>query len=215
MNQIFYFLGSRVIEKVVTGAQEQMHLINAVEMTDIRVRDCLFTNTYGDGIRVFGNVTETRYVGIYRNRFLGCKRAGIVIQRYNSNLQIIGNIVDGNDLNGVTISTDSTIDYEPTGSNSGADHIIANNTFHHRNTTFGATFGGIGTTDSLTNLIVQGNHFIDCPIRFFKTTGAVVTGNTMRQTRSDIVSSPALDIRSTQDRFLLANNTIEQNSDVA
>lgn len=92
---------------------EQNHILQigsgvANGATDIRVRDCEFVNSKGDGIRLlgeFGGAVER--VQVQRCRFLNCGRSSISFQRWVRNCVIEGCYFYG--------GTDQQIDFEPTG----------------------------------------------------------------------------------------------------
>lgn len=91
---------------------EQAHLIQlgntAPGISDIRVIDCTFNYSVGEGVRLlgeFGSVTDR--VLVQNCRFLNCGRAGVSFQRWCTRVRVLDNYF----ING----TDQQIDFEPTG----------------------------------------------------------------------------------------------------
>lgn len=96
---------------------EQNHLlqIGNTGATDIRIVDCEFLSSVGDGIRLTGEFgTPTTTVQIHRCRFTSCTRAGVSFQRWVRKVQI----TDCYFVNG----TDQQIDFEPSGYSFEADN---------------------------------------------------------------------------------------------
>lgn len=88
---------------------EQNHLIQiGTNANRIRVIDCKFTGTVGDGIRMFGEFgAEVRDVEIRGCTFEDCGRAGVSFQRWVRDVRLTEFSMFG--------GTDQQIDFEPTG----------------------------------------------------------------------------------------------------
>ena len=88
---------------------EQNHLIQVgPSATDVRVIDCEFHDTVGDGIRQLGDFGVTvDGVMISRCRFINCGRSGVSFQRWCRRTTILGCYFENGD--------DQQIDFEPTG----------------------------------------------------------------------------------------------------
>jgi hypothetical protein len=90
------------------GEQNHLLQIGPTGATDIRIVDCEFLSSLGDGIRLTGEFgTPTTTVQISRCRFTACTRAGVSFQRWVRNVQI----TDCYFVNG----TDQQLDFEPSG----------------------------------------------------------------------------------------------------
>lgn len=94
---------------------EQAHLIQiGTNATDVRVSNCTFRNTVGDGIRFFGDFgVSVQDIVIQDCRFIDCGRAGVSFQRWTRRVTISRCQFWGGD--------DQQIDFEPTGYGLSAD----------------------------------------------------------------------------------------------
>lgn len=106
-----YFTNLRFDGSGVTNPDpaEQDHLIELTRGAfDISIKNCEFTSSIGDEIRLLGEIGQFNYaVVIESNRFLNPGRAAISFQRYNRGVSIVGNYFEG--------GTDQQVDFEPTG----------------------------------------------------------------------------------------------------
>jgi hypothetical protein len=96
-------------------------------VANITVTNCTFRNVRGDGIRLLGEYgvglgDDIRMINITNNRFLGCHRSGICVQRGTYFCNISGNLF--RDTN------DQDIDFEPTSSAGNLYFTITNNVMY-------------------------------------------------------------------------------------
>ncbi len=115
----------------IVSAHEQTHLLQIRDSSDVIVENVEFINSYGDGIRLLGNIppaTIVNNVVIDRCRFEACHRDGVTFQR---------GVYAARVTNCYFIDIDDqSIDFEPSG---GAEsdmpqyNLIANNVFDNQN----------------------------------------------------------------------------------
>ncbi len=198
-----------------TGVQEQMHIFNVVNCDNIQWHNCIFTRSQGDGIKFLGNgaAEEVTRIQINACAFLGCKRAGVVMQRQVSDLVVNGCIFDGVDEDGIARGTDQVLDYEPTSPLLPSKyHTFTGNIFKSKDVPgFGVGFGGGSSTHPLDHLVVAGNIFVESNVRFFKTRNAQIENNVFIGPASP--TETLFDILSQNEGFKAIGNRIESNGD--
>lgn len=188
-----------------SAAQEQMHLVNMVDCNTVWFRNVEFVNAHGDGLKMLGNIVNQEKITILGCNFYNNKRAGLVVQRKNFYLTVANSIFDGG-----TNSTDQVVDYEPTGATSGAYHVWSGNQIIDTAAAeVGLSIGGIGTSDLLDRVVFVNNHLVNCPVRVWKTSRCLISGNTFNNSRD----YAALDIRSANQRTKIIGNDIVQDGD--
>ena len=196
-----------------TGIQEQMHLFNVVNSDNLQWAECIFTRSQGDGIKFLGNGAQVSRIQINGCGFLGCKRAGVVMQRQVDDLIVTGCLFDGNDEDGVTRGTDQVLDYEPTAPSAPSiNHTFTGNIFRPRGRTgFGVGIGGGSTTFPLENAVFSGNIFYESNTRFFQTKKLQLVNNVFIGPSGS--TETLFDILGVNDDFHASGNYIESNGD--
>jgi hypothetical protein len=143
---------------------EQSHGIEVEEGTeDLLIEGCILRECFGDGIRLLGRSDTAGGENVKRVRILNClfqtnKRSGLGIQRALEQI-IVSNCIFDRTL------SDTSIDFEPTGSDGPTDLLIQGCLINHVSQAPAVTLSGIGGPNPLLrckfsdNIVLGGNVF--------------------------------------------------------
>jgi hypothetical protein len=135
----------------ITTAEEQVHLLQVRESSNVDILDVEFVNSGGDGIRWFGEPsTPCLNLNVERCWFHVCYRSGITWQREVNESRVRDSLFER--------INDQSIDFEMSGSG-GRDNIIEGNTLDHRldpvgdpaASAYAMTFSGASESDANAN----------------------------------------------------------------
>ena len=182
----------------------RMHGIQVLNSHDVTVQRVSFTDTWGDGVEVFGQPGITEDVTISANDFVDNGRSGVGVQGGTRFVDIVGNHfeqVRGQD-----------IDFEPTGSDvdnrpAPTDFLIQDNTIEHSNTALSVAIGGQKVDNRAERIQFLDNIVTDGIVRVYNSDDVLVEGNTIS---SDVPQpEPIFLVQREVSGLTVRDNTIE------
>jgi hypothetical protein len=203
------------------SGQEQMHALQFRNSADLTVDQVSFTDTFGDGVGVIGDLGGiTEDVVVSNSTFTSSNRSGIGVQGGTRRMQFLTNHFEA--------GIDQDIDFEPTGSNDTPprpgpeDVLIQGNTFvrdedaacrppigseQGQQCTIAVTIGGQFATNRAKRVQFLDNQLTDSAVQLFQTEDVTLEGNT---SSSDIEqNTPLLNIFGSTVGTTVRDNTFE------
>ena len=185
---------------------QRMHGIQVLDSHDITVQRVSFTDTWGDGVEVFGEPGITEDVTISDNDFIDSARSGVGVQGGSRFVDILGNHFEG--------ISDQAIDFEPTGADPmppdlprppPTDFLIQGNTIDHSTAPYAVTIGGQLVDSRAERIQFLDNIITNGALQIYHSNDIRVEGNTISGSAFD----PALRVQANASGITIRDNTLE------
>jgi Pectate lyase superfamily protein len=166
--------GSKDEPGFVGADVQRQHGVQLRDSHHVTVQRLTLSDTWGDGVEVFGQPGITENVTIRDNVFLDNGRSGVGVQGGTRFVDILDNQFEG--------ISDQSIDFEPTGSDGGrpapSDFLIQGNTIVHSTIAKAVTLGGQALDNRAQRIQFLDNHLTDAAVRMRYADDVLVQGNT-------------------------------------